>query len=198
MKTRTLNQTAFARTARLLLTILTAFIVAGIFEPVQSHAENPPWCGPQSIMDAMLDTKFILEFELQDLDAQLAAETDPQAQTALLTQINNFILTIIALQQAILAYTGPCVIAEEECPTCYLAISQCAGHEELCPTCNLVLSQCAGHEELCPTCNLALSQCSGHEELCPTCNLALSQCSGHEAACYTCSQPVSQCYCPLP
>ena len=176
---------------------LMALLGIGVLQPQQAQA----WCGPNSINDACNDTLLLLQSEAENLEAQLqAAEAadDQAAINSLLTQLNTFYFTIISLQQYILAYDGPCKLADEDvCPTCGLALSQCAGHqEEQCPTCGLALSQCAGHqEEQCPTCGLALSQCAGHqEEQCPTCGLALSQCAGHqEEQCPTCGLGISQC-----
>ena len=159
MKTKVFNQSPIARITNIALAILIALFVAGIFHTGQTHAEIAPWCGPQSVADAYSDTLLLLEAELEDLDAQYQLETDPQAQADLLIQINNFLSTIAALYEAVQAYTGPCMIVEEECPVCNLAMSECPGHEELCPTCNLAMSECPGHEELCPTCSQAVSQC---------------------------------------
>lgn len=195
------SQTLIARAIRFLFGLVTLLVVTGAMQCGKAQAK---WCGPESIVDACKDTLLLLQAEQEELDAQLmAAQTagDEAKVNSLQSQLLAFGQTITALQQYILDWSGPCVIAEEElCPICNLALSQCSGHqEELCPICFVAISQCPGHQEQqCSVCYLPLSQCQGHEQLCGTCGMPLSQCSGHEQLCGTCGQPLSQCYCPLP
>lgn len=161
MRTSLLNQMSFARFFRQFGRILTAIAACIV---LQAHHANA-WCGPPWQIDAYDDALLLYNDALAALDAQMAqavADDDQQAINSIGTQQVGLLTAIIYLQDMYASYEGPCQVADESCPTCGLAMSECSGHEEeSCPVCFASLSSCQGHSESqCPSCYAPVSQCS--------------------------------------
>jgi len=161
MKTLAFNQTLLVRIFWLIGRLLST--IAACVALQVHHAQA--WCGPSWAIDAYDEAILSYNDALAGLDAQMTqavANDDQEAINSISTQQVGVLTAIIYLQATYAAYEGPCPVADESCPTCGLAMSECSGHEdEQCPVCLASLSSCSGHSEAqCPSCYSPISQCS--------------------------------------
>lgn len=161
MKTLASITTSFASAFGLFARLLSLITACVILHAHQAHA----WCGPSWQIDAYDEAIIMYNDALADLDAQMVqaeADDDQQAINSIATQQVGVLTAVNYLLATYAAYEGPCQVADETCPTCGLAMSECPGHEEeQCPVCFASLSSCPGHSEAqCPSCYALVSQCT--------------------------------------